>query len=196
APILLVLPGSRRGEVERLAPIFGKAVGRFLHDKPGWRVVVPTVPHVADLVAEQTASWAGEPVVLVPDPVASEASAQAKRAAFAAADLALAASGTVSVELAAQDTPMVIAYKVSWLTQKIAERMVTVDTVTLVNLVSETRAVPECLGSDCTPETIAARLADVAASPGAQTDAMRLTMQRLGRGGEAPGLRAARAVLN
>ncbi len=196
APVLLVLPGSRRGEVERLAPVFGDAVGRFLSDKPDWRVVVPTVPHVADLVGAQAANWVGNPVVLSPDTQAPETSAQAKRAAFATADIALAASGTVSLELAAQDTPMVIAYKVSWLTQKIAERMVSVDTVTLVNLVSDTRAVPECLGADCTPETIAARLAAVAAAPGAQTDAMRLTMERLGRGGEAPGLRAARAVLN
>ncbi|MFC3616377.1 lipid-A-disaccharide synthase [Lutimaribacter marinistellae] len=196
APILLVLPGSRRGEVERLAPVFGAAVSRFLADKPEWRVVVPTVPHVAALVSDYTARWPGKPVVLTPDSSDPTGSATQKRAAFGAAGLALAASGTVSLELAAQSTPMVIAYKVSWLTQKIAERMVTVDTVTLVNLVSETRAVPECLGPDCTPERIADKLTAVYSSPGAQASAMSATMQRLGRGGEAPGFRAARAVLD
>ena len=108
---------------------------------------------------------------------------------------ALAASGTVSLELAAQATPMVIAYKLSWLTQKLAERMVNLDTVTLVNLVSESRTVPECLGPACQPSEIADQLRQVHSNPRSQADAMRVTMERLGRGGEAPGLRAARAVL-
>lgn len=196
APVVLALPGSRRGEVERLAPVFGAALRIFLADKPEVRVLVPAVAAVADLVRGHLTDWPGDPVVIDPRGLPAAAAEARKRAAFAAADLALAASGTVSLELAAQGTPMVIGYKVSWLTQKIAERMVTIDTVTLVNLVSETRAVPECLGPACTPETIAARLAEVHAAPQTQEAAMGLTMQRLGRGGEAPGLRAARAVLN
>ena len=112
------------------------------------------------------------------------------------AEAALAASGTVSLELAASGTPMVIAYTFNWLTLKIMKRMIRVDTVTLVNLVSDTRAVPECLGAECTPDRIAATLSDVLADPAAQDDAMQLTMKRLGRGAEDPGLRAARAVLN
>jgi lipid-A-disaccharide synthase len=72
--------------------------------------------------------------------------------------------------------------------------MARTDTVTLVNLVSDTRAVPECLGPECRPERIAARLEQIEAQPQAQRLAMEITMQRLGRGGEAPGLRAARAV--
>ena len=74
--------------------------------------------------------------------------------------------------------------------------MVKLDTVTLVNLVSDTRAVPECLLDNCQPERIAEALREVAGAPDAQQHAMNLTMDRLGRGGEAPGLRAARAVLN
>ena len=112
------------------------------------------------------------------------------------ADLALAASGTVSLELAAAATPMVIAYDFQWLTWQIMRRMALVDTVTLVNLVSESRTVPECLGPDCRPGLIAARLEEVCAAPQAQRKAMALTMERLGQGGEAPGLRAARAVLS
>nr|WP_321253034.1 lipid-A-disaccharide synthase [uncultured Ruegeria sp.] len=195
APILLALPGSRRGEVERLAPVFGEALSLFLRDHPDMRVVVPAVAHIVDTVREQIRSWPGEPVVIDPRELEADQAASRKRAAFASADVALAASGTVSLELAAQSTPMVIAYKLTWLTQKMAERMVKLDTVTLVNLVSDTRTVPECLLDDCRPDKIAAALSKVMEVPEAQQEAMALTMDRLGRGGEAPGLRAARAVL-
>ena len=118
-----------------------------------------------------------------------------KRAAFRAADLALAASGTVSLELAATATPMVIAYDMNPISRVLIGRMLKIETVTLVNLVSDTRAVPECLGRNCTPETIAAALKDVMRSPDLQQEAMRLTMERLGAGGPPPGLRAAQAIL-
>ncbi|WP_210092337.1 lipid-A-disaccharide synthase [Ruegeria sp. HKCCSP346] len=196
APILLALPGSRRGEIERLAESFGGALRLFFDDHPNYRVVIPTVGATTDLINELVPEWPGAPVVLDPRQVGAEQAMADKRAAFGAADLALAASGTVSLELAAQNTPMVIAYKLNWLTQKMAERMVKLDTVTLVNLVSETRAVPECLLDDCQPQKIAEALRKVADAPDAQQHAMNLTMDRLGRGGEAPGLRAARAVLN
>ncbi|WP_424833705.1 lipid-A-disaccharide synthase [Ruegeria sp.] len=195
APLLLALPGSRRGEVDRLAPVFGEALSLFLKDRPSMRVVVPAVAHMVDAVSEHIKNWPGTPVVVDPRKLPSDQAQAQKRAAFAAADLSLAASGTVSLELAAQATPMVIAYNLNWLTHQIAQRMVKLDTVTLVNLVSETRAVPECLLNDCRPEKIAAALAQVAENPDAQREAMTVTMERLGRGGEAPGLRAARAVL-
>ncbi|KIC44360.1 lipid-A-disaccharide synthase [Ruegeria sp. ANG-S4] len=195
APIVLALPGSRRGEVDRLAPVFGEALSLFLQSRPDTRVVVPAVAHMVETVQEHVQRWPGSPVVVDPRNVAADVAARQKRAAFASADLALAASGTVSLELAAQATPMVIAYRLSWLTQKMAERMVKLDTVTLVNLVSQTRSVPECLLDDCQPANIAQALNDVSDHPDAQRDAMDLTMDRLGCGGEAPGLRAARAVL-
>ncbi|MEO0829187.1 MAG: lipid-A-disaccharide synthase [Pseudomonadota bacterium] len=191
APIVLALPGSRQGEVKRLAPAFGPALAEALRDRPGTRVVVPTVAHLADTVTEAVKVWPGAPVVL--DPRA--AGPDFKKAAFAAAEVALAASGTVSLELAAAGTPMVIAYRFNWLSQRIIERMLTVDTVTLVNLVSETRLVPECIGNECRPGPIAAALRSVMASPDAQSEALELTMDRLGRGGPAPGIRAADAVL-
>ncbi|UAB90440.1 lipid-A-disaccharide synthase [Ruegeria sp. SCSIO 43209] len=196
APIVLALPGSRRGEVERLAPIFGAALQEFLKDRPDMRVVVPAVTHMVDAVVEQVRNWPGNPIVVDPRELPSDDAQAQKRAAFAAADLALAASGTVSLELAAQATPMVIAYNLNWLTTLIAKRMVKLDTVTLVNLVSETHAVPECLLDECQPDKIASALEQVAATPDAQHQAMATTMERLGRGGEAPGLRAARSVLD
>ncbi|MDK3072545.1 lipid-A-disaccharide synthase [Sedimentitalea sp. JM2-8] len=191
----LVLPGSRAGEVARLAPVFGRALARLAQSHPDLRIVVPAAAPVADQVRMRLADWPASTAVI--DPRAFEAgTAQAhKRAAFRAADVALAASGTVSLELAAARTPMVVAYTFNWLSWQIISRMALVDTVTLVNLVSDTRVVPECLGPDCRPDLIAGALNRVLEDPAAQADAMALTMERLGQGGEAPGLRAARAVL-
>jgi lipid-A-disaccharide synthase len=193
APLLLVLPGSRRGEVARLARPFGETVRAVVAARPEVRVVVPAAGPVAGMVREAVAGWPGAPVVIAPD--ADREGAQ-KRAAFRAADAALAASGTVSLELAASGTPMVIAYDMAWLSRRIIGRMLRVDTVTLVNLVSETRLVPEFLGDRCRAELIAPAVLGLLDTPGAQAGALEVTMERLGRGGEAPGLRAARAVLD
>jgi lipid-A-disaccharide synthase len=195
APLVLALPGSRRSEVARLAPVFGAALQAFQHMHPGHRIVVPCAAPVAAQVRAGQEDWPENTLFLDPTVVEPEVYASFKRAAFAAADLALAASGTVSLELAAAATPMVIAYRFQWLTWQIMKRMALIDTVTLVNLVSETRVVPECLGPDCTAENIARQLLEVAAAPELQKAAMAGTMQRLGQSGEAPGLRAARAVL-
>lgn len=186
-PLILTLPGSRKGEVTRLAPIFGDVMGLVQAAHPAARVVLPTLPSVADLVREKTAHWPIAPQIIT-DPAQ-------KRGAFAAADVALAASGTVSLELAANACPMVIAYDMNRLTLWLMARMARVDTVTLVNLVSDTRAVPEFIGANCRAERIAPALLDVLANPTAQQSAMASTMQRLGKGGEDPALRAARSVL-
>ncbi|MEL6203917.1 MAG: lipid-A-disaccharide synthase [Pseudomonadota bacterium] len=188
AKVLAVLPGSRKGEVARLGPRFGAALARIVDARPGIRVILPTVPHLEEMVREITAGWPGAPCII------TSAGAE-KRAAFAAADAALAASGTVSLELAAVGTPMVIAYDVNRLTRMIASRMLLIDTFTLVNLVSETRAVPEFIGERCVPGLIAPGVLDVLDEPDAQADAMATTMERLGRGADAPGTRAAHAVL-
>lgn len=190
APVVLCLPGSRRSEVGRLAGRFDEALIRLRDRVPEIRVVLPTVPGVASMVREMTRRWPDVPVV-VEDP-------EEKRAAFAAADLALAASGTVSLELAANRVPMVIGYDMAPVSRLLVGLLLHTDTVTLVNLVSETRAVPEFLGRRCQPGPLAAALQTVLEDMGArkaQLDAMDLTMDRLGKGGEAPGLRAARSVL-
>lgn len=196
APCLLVLPGSRRGEVGRLLPIFAEAVRALVAKQPEMRVVLPAAAPVAAMVTDLTQGWPNAPIILDPRGQSIEAAAADKRAAFRAANLALAASGTVSLELAAAGTPMVIAYDMNWLSRQLIKRMLQVDTVTLVNLVSETRVVPEFLGEKCKPQAIANALSDVMDAPELQKRAMSLTMQRLGQGGEAPGLRAARAVLD
>ena len=189
APILLALPGSRKSEVARLMPGFGAVAARVAEARPDLRVVLPAAGPVVGVVRDLAQDWAVSPVIIDP------AEPEAKRAAFRAANVALAASGTVSLELAANATPMVIAYDMSWLSWQIMSRAALIDTVTLVNLVSETRVVPEFLGPAFRPEDIAPAVLNVLEKPAVQRDAMALTMERLGRGNEAPGMRAARAVL-
>ena len=190
APLVVALPGSRRGEVARLVAPFGETLAQVAREMPALRVVLPTPAHLAGTMAEATAGWAVPPVILpAPD-------VTLRTAAFAAADAALAASGTVSLELAAQGCPMVIAYDMAPLTLWLMRRMARIDTVTLVNLVSETRSVPEFIGPECRAGRIAPALLQLLQNgPGAQAEAMDLTMTRLGRGQEAPGLRAAASVL-
>ncbi len=196
APILLVLPGSRKGEVARLSERFGQAITVALAQRPDLCVVVPAAAPVAEMVQRAIKDWPCAPLLLDPRGQSLEAANRQKRAAFRAADVALAASGTVSLELAAASTPMVIAYDMSWLSRQIISRMLLVDTVTLVNLVSDTRAVPEFIGAKCQAVPIGREIVRVLADPTAQESAMALSMERLGQGGEAPGLRAARAVLD
>jgi lipid-A-disaccharide synthase len=157
APLILVLPGSRRSEIDRLAPVFGEALRPVLRAHPEARLVLPTTENVAPMLAEKLKSWPAAPLILDPRGQRSAEFLHKKRAAFAAADVALAASGTVSLELAAAETPMVVAYDMSWMSRKIIGAMLKVDTVTLVNLVSDTRAVPEFLGPDCRPRRSPAR---------------------------------------
>jgi lipid-A-disaccharide synthase len=186
APWLLVLPGSRKSEVQRLAPVFGATLAGL----PPMPVVLPTVRGVAGLVRAMVADWPVAPLIVT--------DATDKAAAFAGARAALAASGTVSLELAANGVPMVIAYDMNPVSRFVMARLMRVDTVTLVNLVSETRAVPEFLGTRCRADLIRPVLADLlqdGPARDAQMQAMALTMDRLGRGGEPPGLRAARSVL-
>lgn len=190
-PLVLCLPGSREGEVARLGPRFDEALLRVRDREPGLRVVLPTVRGVAPMVRAMATRWPVAPIVVE--------EAADKRAAFAAADLALAASGTVSLELAATRTPMVIAYDMAPLSRMIVGMMLKIDTVTLVNLVAESRAIPEFLGRECRSDQIARALCTLIEDDSArmqQMAAMELTMQRLGEGGEPPGLRAARSVLS
>ena len=191
SPLILALPGSRRGEVARLAPVIGQTLGLIKARHPEARVALPTLRGVADLVRSLTRDWPIQPDIIE--------NKQEKLNAFANASVAIAASGTVSLELAANACPMVIAYKMNPLTMWLMRRAALVDTVTLVNLVAESRSVPEFLGPQCRAEAIApALLALMQPGPerSAQLAAMALTMQRLGKGGVPPALRAARSVLS
>ncbi len=189
-PLILALPGSRKGEVARLAPVIGAVLAQVKARYPNARVALPTVRGVAALVHDATRDWPITPMII--DDVTT------KRAAFAAADVAIAASGTVSLELAANRCPMVIAYDMHPISLWLMRRAALIDTVTLVNLVSDTRVVPEFIGGRCRADLIAPAVLNLLDHPdqrAAQIAAMGTTMDRLGKGGDAPGLRAARSVL-
>lgn len=196
--ILLVLPGSRKAEVGRLAPIFGEALKPVLARHPSLRVLVPAAPSVIDAVKAAAATWPGAPVVLDPSGLNADQAEARKRTAFAAGSVALAASGTVSLELAAAGVPMVVAYDMNWISRKIIESLAKIDTVTLTNIITGEKAVPECIGARCKPDLISGALLELLDDPQAratQVAAAAEAMHLLGKGGDAPGLRAARAVL-
>ena len=186
-PLILALPGSRRSEVTRLAPVIGRVLAAVKAVHPQARVVLPTVRGVAALVRDLAADWPILPQIVE--------DAAAKRGAFAAADVAIAASGTVSLELAANRCPMVIAYDLHPISIWLMQRAALIDTVTLVNLVSDSRVVPEFIGARCRADLIAPAVLDLLADGSAQEAAMWTTMERLGWGDEPPGLRAARSVI-
>lgn len=149
-PLLLVLPGSRSGEIRRMAGIFGAAVARAAERVGPLEIVVPAVPRLAEAVRAATAAWR-VPVRVVTDP-------DAKDAAFRSARAALTKSGTATLELALAGVPMAAAYKVPLIEEAIARLLVKVPSVILANLVLGEKVVPEFIQRDCTPENLAAAL--------------------------------------
>jgi lipid-A-disaccharide synthase len=150
APVLCLLPGSRRGEVRRLLPVFARTIALLRERRPDLWVVAPTVANVAIKVVRKTQRWP-IPVLVLPETAE-------KYQAFAAADVALAASGTVALELAVAELPAVIAYKVNPVSAVLARLMLKVKFVSLVNLVSGRPVQPEYLQHRCTPERLARAL--------------------------------------
>lgn len=190
APLIAVLPGSRRMEVSRLLPYFREALTRLVARFPDLRAVAPTVTTVAESVRADAANW--------PVPTVVIADSDEKYDAFAACDVALAASGTVSVELAACGVPHVVAYKASPLTSVFIPFFALVDHASLVNLVMEQGVVPEFLNRNCRAEALADAVGRLLADPdaaAAQRQNLRRALARLGQGGEAPSARAADVVL-
>jgi lipid-A-disaccharide synthase len=190
AQVLCLLPGSRRGEVARLLPIYRKVIDTLLRRRPGLVLVLPTIDLVADAVGAATRDW--------PVPVTIVRGVAEKFAAFAASDVALAASGTVLLELAMAELPTVVAYKMNPLTGWLARRLVKSRYVNLVNVLLDRLVVPELLLEECTPDRLSLALEDLlgnAAARAAQVAGYREALARLGRGGIAPSLRAADDVL-
>jgi lipid-A-disaccharide synthase len=190
-PTLVVLPGSRVSETARLLGPFGDTVRRLAGSFGPFDLVVPAVPHLAPAIREAAASWAVPVSVVEGD--------EAKHAAFRRARAALAASGTVTLELGLAGVPTVVAYKVDpWITL-IARLLIRLDTVVLTNLVLGEKAVPEFLQTDASPEKLEAALLPLLRG-GSERDAQTAAFQRLrglvSTGGERPSERAARAVLD
>lgn len=149
-PVLLVLPGSRSGEIRRMAPVFGQALGLMRAKLDALEVVVPAVPRLATTVASEIATWP-VPARIVTEPAEKEA-------AFRVARAALTKSGTSTLELAVAGIPMVAGYRVSLAEEVVARLLIKVESVILANLVAGENIVPELLQRDCTPERLAAAL--------------------------------------
>ena len=190
---LVVLPGSRASEIKRLLPIFCKVVAQPHFAE--FQLIFPTLPHLEPLLRAEIDALAQDTVLVTGAGLTAADAAEQRLVAYGAATAALAASGTVSLELAAAGTPMVIAYDMGFISRMVIGAMLKIDTVTLVNLVSETRAVPEFIGKDCKAERIAPALQQILDAPDAQAQAIKTTMTRLGRGDPELPYRAARAVL-
>lgn len=188
-PLLVVLPGSRITEVERLMAPFGETVARLLASHPDLDIVIPAVTAVRPAIEARLRSWPVRPEI-----VSGEA---AKLAAFHRARAALAASGTVSLELALARVPMVIAYRVEPLAVTL-RFLLRVPSVVLPNLILGRNAVPEFLQERCTPERLAGALLpllDGGAERRAQLAAFKEVAARIAIGGETPSERAARTVV-
>jgi lipid-A-disaccharide synthase len=150
AATILILPGSRRSEVNHLMPVFGAAVAQIAAVAPNARFVLPAVDHVAGLIGEAVALWPVKPQI-----VAGEA---AKLAAFREARVALAASGTVTLELALSQVPTVAAYRGANWEAAIARRLIKLPSVILPNLILGRSVVPEFIQQDATAETLASHV--------------------------------------
>ena len=132
---LLVLPGSRRSEVRRLIGPFGEIVGMLAERGHQFEISMPMVPHLAELVQAGTGGWSVRPEIVV-DPAR-------KWRAFGEADAAIAASGTVSLELALSRVPLISCYKIDPLLKPILKRTFITWSASLPNLIADWPAVPE-----------------------------------------------------
>jgi lipid-A-disaccharide synthase len=148
SPLILVLPGSRGSEISHHLDLFGVAIAQVAIQHPAARFAMPVVPHLADRIRKGIARWPVKPVVV--------ADAAAKLAAFRQARVALAASGTVTLELALAGVPTVATYRVSEIEAAIARRLLTLSTVILPNLILGRNAVPEFLQENATAEKLVA----------------------------------------
>ena len=198
-PVLLILPGSRRGEIERMMPVFRDTVAEICERSTGpIDLILPAVPHLAELVAEKLTDW--------PVPAQIVTGEEQKLAAFRRAHAALAASGTVSLELALSQVPMVVAYMLDPVYRLLNHlryffpNIVQVDTMVLPNLILGDKPIPEYLDTDATPKALADAVLPLlqdGAERSRQLDAFsRLEDAMALPGGEKPATLAARIILS
>lgn len=189
APVLCMLPGSRRGEIDKLLPVFRFVVRKVAAAHPNLRVLVPTVEHQGDRVRGGVADWEVRCDVVT--------GVAARYDAMAASNVALAASGTVALELAMARVPTVIAYRLNPLTHAIVRRLISSPYAHLLNILMDEAVVPERLQSDCVPDVLALDIERLLGPDGtAQVDRLGPVLDRLRPdGGRSPSDAAADEVL-
>jgi lipid-A-disaccharide synthase len=192
-PILLVLPGSRGGEIRRFLAVFAEAVALVMRRIGAVEIVVPTVPHLAEAIRQAPVQWPVAPRIVV--------DAAEKHAAFRVARAALAKSGTVTLELALAGVPMVTGYKVSRIEYVLVGRGIRrrLTSVILANLVLGENVVPQFLQEECTPQHLADGLVPLFSDTSErqrQIEAFARLDQIMEIGTSAPAARAADIVLD
>lgn len=145
-PLLLVMPGSRRSELRSLMVTFGEAVSLLAQSHGPLEVVLPTLPSIEAEVREAARLWSVTPAVVVTE--------EEKFSAMRRARVAIASSGTATLELALAQVPHIGAYRVRWWEAAIARLMVKVKMALLPNILLHERVVPELLQEDCTAQKI------------------------------------------
>jgi lipid-A-disaccharide synthase len=188
---LAVLIGSRNTEIKYMAETFRETVAMLTKEVEGLHCVLPTVPHVAHKVRALAETW--------PTPVTVVEGPEEKAGAFAACEVALATSGTVSTELAIANVPTVIAYKLGTLTAYIVLKILNTEYVTLINIIQDKAVMPEFIQHEATPENLSRAVAKLLLSEDErhkQHAEMTLALKEMGMGDEAPSVRAAKAILD
>ena len=158
APVVAVLPGSRRNELRAILPDLVAMAGIIAATVPNAQFVVARAPHLDDELFEPLARW---PTGVRP-PLVLEGVADA---VLAAADVAIVASGTVTIQAALHGCPMVVVYRLGPLTYRVGKPFVHVDTYAMVNLVAGRRVVPELIQERFTPAAAAAEALTVLTDP-------------------------------
>ena len=188
--VVLVMPGSRRGELKRLLSLFERAIARVTAGDIAVEFVMPAVPAFADHLARAVAMWR-VPVRVVSDQAEKET-------AFRNARAALVKSGTSTLELAVAGIPMVAAYRVGHIEGPLALTLIKVPSVILANLVLDENVVPQFLQYNATPKSLAAAVLGVIAEGPVrqrQVNAFKRLDAIMEIGQEPPSVRAAKIVL-
>lgn len=189
-PTLLILPGSRTAEIDRLMEPFGEALGLITRQFGPVEALLPAVPHLVGRIRDRLKSWPVQPTLVEGE--------DAKYAAFRRAHAALAASGTVSLELALSGIPTVIAYRIEMMLRPF-KFMLRVPSVVLANVVLGERIVPEFLDGKSKPEALAAEVVKLLRPGPARTrqiEAFKRLDEIMAFDGDAPSVRAAKLVLD
>ncbi|OYW13487.1 MAG: lipid-A-disaccharide synthase, partial [Rhodospirillales bacterium 12-54-5] len=149
-PLLALFPGSRNGELKRMMPIYEGAVAALKRQIPDLELVVQVPSRMVKRLHDATRNWPVKSHILP--------STVEKKDVFAAANVALAKSGTIALECALAQLPSVTTYKASTLTAAILRRVLKTKFVNLANILSGSMMIPELLQEDCNPRTLAEAL--------------------------------------
>jgi lipid-A-disaccharide synthase len=177
-------------------PVFGETIKKFSNLLPNARFILPSTPDVYEYSKIYLEHMPKDIIFLTPEKSGVEKYFELKKASFKISNLALAASGTVSLELAATNTPMVIGYDMNFLSRQIISLLLRTDTVNLVNLITGNRSIPECIGSNFNSDNLFLEMVRVYSNNQNQIKDFKTAMVLLGENKEPPNVRAAKSLVS